>query len=258
MGRIKKEKDYISDDEYSSILYRLYYIADTLQIPLWLTFGTLLGLAQQGMRFKWDNDIDVGTTPEGFTKLTENLELVKKLGFFIRDKERDPHCYRGLFIYDPKIQPFHVDISEFVPDENGRFTFRWIIRITLPSKVFNVLDKILMTIAEIMNKNKDIPFKDTPEYKNLHRKDSITNKLIKVIAKADLYFSTFRELAMPINAFARIKYYNTYVLVPLPLDNYCAVNYGKNWTNPIMIRHTKGGSECLRETKDGIQRCWIL
>lgn len=257
MGRIKKEKFYISDANYASILSRLYKIADELHIPFWLSFGTLLGLAQQQKRFEWDNDIDIGTTPEGFDALLANMDLIKEQGFFIRDKKREASCYRGMFIYDPKIQPFHVDISEMIPNGvDGRFTFRWLIRITPPAKIFNYLDKTLMTIAEVMNKNRRIPFKDSVEYKQLH-KNKITSTLINIIAKADLYFTTKRELGMYIFGFAKIKYYGVDVLIPLPLNEYCAVNYGKNWTTPIKVRHTKGGSDCLKEKRDGIERCYI-
>ena len=256
MGRIKKEEDYISDSEYSSILHRLYLIADELHIPFWLSFGTLLGLAQQGKRFEWDNDIDIGTTPEGFDALMDNIDLIKRQGFFIRDKAKLECGYRGLFIYDSKIQPFHVDISEFVPDASGRFTFRWLIRITPPAKIFNYLNKLLMAVAEFTNKDKDIPFKDSTRYKKLHS-NSITKNLIKLVAKADLYFSTRRELAMRISMFAKIPYYGVDVLVPIPLEEYCAVNYGKNWKTPIKSRHTKGGSDCLRGIIDGIERCYI-
>jgi len=256
MGRIKKEIDYISDKDYSDILKRLYKIANKLHIPMWLSFGTLLGYAQQHKRFEWDNDIDIGTTTKGFDKLLQNLDLIKQEGFFIRDKVLKPKCYRGLFIYDKKIQPFHVDISEFIIDKHNRYTFRWLIRVNIPSKCFDYLYKVFLTILEFTNKNKKIPFFDSKQYSN-YKKNKITGTIADMLYKIDLFFTTTRELKMKVDTFKKVKYYGITVLVPFPIDSYCEVNYGKNWRNPIKKRKTLGGSECLKEKIDGIERCYL-
>ncbi len=256
MGRIKKEKDYISNDDYSSFLCRIYRIAYSLDIPVWLTFGTLLGFAQQGKRFEWDNDIDLATTTEGFDELIKHTELFRQYGLEICPKKQKPRCFRELFIYDKNIQPFHVDLSEFAVDNNGRFTYRWLIRVNLPAKVFDFLyTKLLAAIAKT-NHTKEIPFYDSKKY--IQYKE---NKLIKTISnilyKIDMFFTTTRELGMNIDAFAVVKYYHARVLIPIPLDKYCAVNYGKNWTTPIKVRKTLGGSDCIKEIVDGIEKCYL-
>jgi len=261
MGRIKHKEDYISDKEYTSILSRLYQIAQDLDIPFWLTFGTLLGYARHGRHFKEDNDIDIGTTPRGFDILLQNLDVVTKYGFFIREKNRYTYSentgqYRGLFIYDKNIQPFHVDISEFVLDETKRWTFRWLIRITPPAKVFHYLNKVLMTSTAFTNREKHIPFKDSKQYTK-YKTNSIISKIINIIATADLFFTTKRELGMKIDSLKQVNYYGVDVMIPLPVEQYCAVNYGQNCLIPnARKRHPKGGSDCYRYTKDGIQRCF--
>jgi hypothetical protein len=255
MGIMKKEKDYLIDEEYANVLDRLYKMADELGIIFWLTFGALLGYAR-GARIQWDNDIDIGTTSEGFNKLQNNLDIVHKYGFMIREKPREPYMYRGLFIYDPKIQPFHVDISEFVLDEDGRYTFRVAQRLSPPAKIFNYLGNILMIMGEFTNRTKDIPYKDSEAYKKIH-KNSVTNVIIKMIAMADWYFTTIRELGMKINFFCLVPYYGVQVIIPIPIESYCETNYGKTWRTPQKKGHPKAGCECYKDNKGIIERCYL-
>jgi hypothetical protein len=257
MGVMKSEKDYLTDEEYSDVLDRLYRMADELGVTFWLTFGTLLGYARGKTRIPWDNDIDIGTTSEGFDILQDNLEIVRKYGFFIREKTREPMMYRGLFIYDPTIQPFHVDISEFVIDGNGRYTFRVARRVSPPAKVFNYLNNILMAIGEFTHKDNSLPYKDSEGYKKLHQ-NKITNTIIRAIATADYYFTTIRELCMTVTHFAREEYYGVKVLVPMPVEEYCELNYGSSWKTPIKKKHPRSGCECIQyKTEEGVEICYL-
>lgn len=257
MGIMKNEKDYLTNEEYSDILDRLYKIADELGITFWLTFGTLLGYARRKTRILWDNDIDIGTTTKGFDILQDNLNVVRKYGFFIRKQKKEPMMYRGLFIYDPLIQPFHIDISEFRIDGQGRHTFRVARRVSLPAKAFNYLNNVLMIIAEFTHKDKKIPYKDSEGYKKLH-KNAISNALINVIATADYYFTTIRELCVPITHFIKEEYYGVQVLVPMPIEEYCEINYGSSWRTPTKKKHPYAGCDCIQyTTEEGVEKCYL-
>jgi len=256
MGNYKKAN--ISEEDFISIFTRIHNILNELGIEYWLSFGTLLGYVRDRQQIKGDSDLDFGCTSEAMDLLERNKHLIYEQGFqIVEGKNRSRGRWRGIFIYDENIKNFHIDISEWKLDpESGRYTFRWYLRLNLPSKIF---DKLYKVITEQMKKLNNVADKKiyTQNFTR-YKKISILKVFSDICFEIDWYFNTKRQLEIEIPYIIPAFYYEVWTCVPAYFHELCRVNYGNNYWTPDDKFRGKGGCEYIRGmTKDGFQRCWI-
>jgi hypothetical protein len=256
MGNYKM--DNISEEDFISIFTRIHNVLNELDIEYWLSFGTLLGYTRDGKQIKGDSDLDFGCTSEAMDILEKNKHLIYEQGFkIVEGKNRDRGRWRGIFIYDENIKNFHIDISEWKYDpESNRYSFRWYIRLNPPSKIFDVLYKI---ITEQMKKMNDAADKKIyPQNFTRYKKVSILKIISDICFEIDWFFNTKRQLEINIPFLVAVDYYGVKTNISAHPIAFCKANYGKQWFIPDSGFRAKGGSECIRGiTEDGFQRCYI-
>lgn len=256
MGHYKYKSDMISEEVFIDYFKRINKILYDLKIKYWLSFGTLLGYIREGKHIIGDSDIDFGTDTKGFDILEQHKHLFYEQGFAITEnKFRNRGKWRGLFIYDPKIKNFHIDISEWkLDEETSRYTFRWHLRLNLPAKIFDFAYKI---IAKIMIKLNDINNIQNTDF-NRYKKPFILKIISNICFEIDWFFNTKRQLEVYIPYVIPVEYYDVKTYIPAYPYTYTKTNYGKNFMIPDNKFCAKGGSECIKgKTKDGFERCYL-
>lgn len=253
MGNYRQKN--ISEEDFISIFTRIHKVLNELQIEYWLSFGTLLGYIREGKQIEGDSDLDFGCTSNAMDVLEKNIDLIYKQGFkIVKNKFRDRGKWRGIFIYDENIKNFHIDISEWKYDDyHGRFTFRWYLRLNLPSKIFDVLYKIIEKQMRKLNDSSGVQTTNFTRY----RKTSILSTISNICFEIDWFFNTKRELQVWIPALKKVKYYDTKTFIPCYPELYTETNYGASWRTPNNKFRGKGGSECIKTKVDGWERCWV-
>jgi phosphorylcholine metabolism protein LicD len=254
MGNYKREN--ITLENYLNIYTRIHKVLNDLGIEYWLAFGTLLGYVRGRERIVGDSDLDFGCTSKAMDILEKNKHLIYEQGFqIVEEKMRNRRKWRGIIIYDPNIKNFHIDITEWKYDsKSNRYSFRWYIRLNLPSKIFDVLYKLIERAMKKMNDSKGVQTTNFTRY----RKTAILHIISNICFEIDWYFNTKRQLEVNIPFLVSVVYYGIKTNIPAHSQEFCKVNYGKNFMIPDNTYRHNGGCEFIKGvTEDGFQRCWI-
>jgi hypothetical protein len=255
MGHYNDIKYKTSECVFVDALRRISKVLNDLNLKYWLSFGTLLGYIREQHFINGDSDMDFGMTSESFDILEKNKHLIYEQGFkIVENKFNTRGKWRDMFIYDENIKNFHIDISEWRHDyKSNKYTFRWQLRLNLPSKIFDVLYKLVVRQMKQLNDKQNVFRTDFNRYKRVS-----LLKLISIVCfEIDWFFNTKRQFEIYLPYVIPTTYYGIKTFIPAYPHTLCKINYGKNYMTPD-DKFRGGGREYIKgKTSDGFERCWI-
>lgn len=171
------------------------------EIDFWLDQGTLLGVVRDGALLPWDKDIDISVWTDGFDRILEHRDEVRRLGYYIEVHEPRDTMFlskpRGYFI---EICRHRVDGDRVVRfggaprnSASERRMKRWLLK--MPHPIFVRLRHFAR----------------------------------KFLGKPPLPFHTPLEL---LDEFATVRFLGLDVPVPRRAEDYLAFKYGPDWRIP--------------------------
>lgn len=170
-------------------------------VTFWLDQGTLLGVIRDGELLPWDKDIDISVWTEGFDKVLELSEELRRRGYYIEVHEDRDTIFlskrKGYFI---EICRHHIEGDRIVrrgaaprATTSERALKRWLQRIPHPLFV------------------------------------RIRHFARKYMGKPPLWFHTPARL---LSEFTTVRFLGQDAPVPAETEAYLAFKYGDDWRTP--------------------------